>query len=131
MHDMQFTKTKLLHLCCADYGEALRAALRRRDGVSDKSDERLLARFERLKQRARLQGPEIERTMLKLAKAPMQRSLWSRLVQRLLGYAVGVAEVRTLLIKRDCSVAQGQSRCDDMCEHVLLKCQHAQSVGAL
>ena len=78
----------------ADYGDALRLALRQRDGITTQEDERLLARLERLKARAKLEGPDIERTLLKLAKQPQERALWQRLWQRLLGYGVGLLEAR-------------------------------------
>lgn len=78
----------------ADYGSALREQLRKRDPQGDPEIERLVAKLDNLKKKVKLEDlPQIERTVLQLAKKPKEKVLWMRLLQRLAGWGLGVIEV--------------------------------------
>jgi hypothetical protein len=83
----------------SETADRLLVSLRSRDGADDVdgiNDELVRAdKAAGTKNRAmaRLQLPEVRRTMIRLAKEPKEYALWSRLVQRVLGYAVGLFEV--------------------------------------
>jgi hypothetical protein len=89
-----------IHRLHADYGTALKEHLRKRDPQGDPEIERIVAKLEELRKKVKLNledMPQIERTVLQLAKKPKEKLLWARVLQRLAGWALGVIEVCSCL----------------------------------
>jgi hypothetical protein len=71
----------------------LRQALRSRDGATEKKVENMLNSIDDFRRKSKMQIPDIERTILKIAKQPKEAGLWARLLQRIAGWFVGLSQV--------------------------------------
>eukprot|EP00892_Ulva_mutabilis_P009614 jgi/Ulvmu1/7024/UM033_0083.1 len=80
-------------LADAEYGDNLRQELRSRDGVTDDSKAEMLEQIETFRKKSKMQIPDIERTIIKLSEQPQEAGLWARLLQRVAGWGLGVAQV--------------------------------------
>lgn len=81
----------------AEYGDNLRQELRSRDQVTDESKTEMLNQIDEFRKKSKMQIPDIERTIIKLAEQPQEAGLWARLLQRVAGWGLGVAQVRSCL----------------------------------
>lgn len=75
-----------------EYGENLRQELRSRDHVTDESKAEMLNQIDEFRKKSKMQIPDIERTIIKLAEQPQEAGLWARLLQRVAGWGLGVAQ---------------------------------------
>lgn len=75
-----------------EYGENLRQELRNRDQVTDESKAEMLYQIDEFRKKSKMQIPDIERTIIKLAEQPQEAGLWARLLQRVAGWGLGVAQ---------------------------------------
>lgn len=81
---------------CSEYGDNLRQELRNRDTMTDESKTEMLKQIDDFRKKSKMQIPDIERTIIKLSEQPREAGLWARLIQRVAGWGLGVAQARTL-----------------------------------
>jgi len=64
--------------------------------MTDESKTEMLKQIDDFRKKSKMQIPDIERTIIKLSEQPREAGLWARLIQRVAGWGLGVAQARTL-----------------------------------